>query len=292
MKVLVVEDHLPTREFLQILFKQEGYDVDIVTNGKEGFEAYKQYKPDLILSDIRMQHVDGLTLLRKIRAEKSDVFFIMTTAYGSEELAVDAFRNGANDYLIKPFDNNELLRRVRKYANIVNNRQAAHEVVGNEVYKFIRTQFTTDYNYVPMIVGKLVAQINANIDNDDKSKIEMGLNELITNSIEHGNLEITSDEKIKAYKFNRFKELCEERMKNKNFANRKVIVDYHQKKDVLVWKITDQGNGFNWEKVLDPTDGSRLLEPTGRGIFFSKYYFDTIQYIGKGNIVRVKKILK
>ncbi len=289
MKILIVENNEPSREYLRVLLNREGYDVEVVSNGKDGLEAFKTYKPDLILSDIRVPHIDGLSLLRKIRKEKSDVFFIITTSYGSEESAVNAFKSGANDYLIKPFDSRELLLRIGKYERILKGRRVEERAAGDEICKFVKTKFLTDYNCIPAIVGKLMSQISATIDSDDKSKIEMGLNELITNSIEHGNLEITSDEKIEAYKANKFRDLCEKRMLNPKFANRIITVDFHQKEDALVWKITDQGNGFNWQELLDPTDSTRLLEPTGRGIFLTKYFFDKIKYLGKGNIVRVKK---
>ncbi len=291
MKILVIENHEPSREHLQVLLTKEGYDVAVASNGKEGLEAHNKHKPDLIISDIRMPYIDGLSVLRQLRKEASDVFFVIITAHGNEKSAAQAIKHGVHDYLIKPFENKELLRVVSKCANVLQSRHFAKASGGNDIFKFIRTQFSTDYNYIPKIVGRLVSQISVNIDSDKKSKIEMGLHELITNSIEHGNLEITSLEKTEAYKSFAFEKLCKQRMKNKKLADRKVTVDYHQKKDVLIWKITDEGNGFNWEEILDPTDESHLLEPTGRGIFFTKYYFDYIRYIGKGNIVKVKKFL-
>ncbi len=292
MKILVVENNVPSSEYLHDLLCFEGYDCQVASNGKEGLELYGTYKPDLILSDIYMPYMDGLTLLRKLRKEQSDVFFIIVTTHGNEKILNDAYKKGVNEYLIKPVDSDFLLRTIGKYATIIRHRQLQQEAEGRVISKFVSTHFPTNYQHIPVIVGKLVSEISAPIDGLTKSLLELSITELITNAIEHGNLEITYDEKHQSQNAEGLDKLIESRMKNPKFANRVVKVDYYQTEDSVEWIITDEGKGFKWNDVLDPTDSANILRPNGRGIFLTKHYVDEIEYLGKGNIVRIKKTCK
>ena len=114
MKVLIVEDDFASREFLINLIKLEGYTVFSAANGLEGITEYEKNKPDLIVSDIQMPKMDGLQMLKKLREQKTDAIFIITTAYGSEDYAIDALRSGANNYLKKPIERRNLLSLLKK----------------------------------------------------------------------------------------------------------------------------------------------------------------------------------
>ncbi len=289
MKILVVENNNPSREYLHDLLHFEGYDCEVASNGKEGLALYDTYKPDLILSDVRMPYMDGLTLLRTLRQRQSDVIFIITTAHGNEQIVNDVYQKGVNDYLIKPIESDFLLRTINKYENVIRHRQIKQKAEGNVKFKFVSTQFPTNYNHIPIIVNKLVSEISVPIDSILKSRMELSINELITNSIEHGNLEITYEEKNLLNSFENFSKLIETRMQNPRLSGRIVNVDYYQTEDYLEWIITDEGKGFNWRDVIDPTEGENILKPSGRGIFITKHYVDEIEYSGRGNIVRIKK---
>ncbi|MBI3091961.1 MAG: sigma-54-dependent Fis family transcriptional regulator [Candidatus Tectomicrobia bacterium] len=112
--MLVVEDEETLRqEVLCRLLRREGYNVLEASNGAEALRLLEGTDVDLILSDVRMEPVDGLELLGRVRDRGLDVPFILITAYSSEDKAIDALRKGAYDFLKKPFMNDELLIRVR-----------------------------------------------------------------------------------------------------------------------------------------------------------------------------------
>ncbi|MBN2758329.1 MAG: response regulator [Bacteroidales bacterium] len=292
MKVLIVEDDFASREFLINLITLEGYEVYSADNGEEGIEEYQKHLPDIIISDIQMPRMDGLQMLKILRNQKSDTIFIVTTAYGSEDYAIDALRLGANNYLKKPIERKNLLSLLKKYNALVDSRKLAKKAEGKTIERLIKIEFNTDIHHIPSIVNQLINEISDNIEEIEKTNIELGLDELITNSIEHGNLEISYDEKLEAADNNTLTQLYSARMKNSEFANRKIIVEYVYNKNWFEWTITDEGKGFDWKSIPDPTEGNQLMELNGRGIFITHFLFDEMEYTGKGNKVRVRKYLK
>jgi len=117
-RVLVVDDDLSMREFLSILLRRDGYRVDAAPSGDAALAACEKSWPDLVLSDLNMPGMSGLDLLRKLKGQAArrsrDVEVVMVTAYGTTESAVEAMKQGAADYVLKPFNNEELRLVVRR----------------------------------------------------------------------------------------------------------------------------------------------------------------------------------
>ena len=291
MKILIVEDDFPSREYLINLIGLEGYDLKAAENGKEGLEIYKYYQPDVIISDIQMPYMDGLEFLSAVREDKSDTIFIITTAFGSEDYAIEALRRGANNYLKKPIRKNSLVSLLKKYQSLVEGHKLAKKAEGKILEKDILLEFKTNISHIPAIISQLISEIGVQLDDSEITNIELGLDELITNALEHGNLGITFDEKVEASNNNTMLELYNEKMKNEEYARRKLRVHYKLRPGYCEWIIEDEGSGFDWRMIPDPTQTSQLMELNGRGIFITHFLFDEMEYMGKGNIVRVRKNL-
>ena len=107
-RLLVVDDEPSMREFLEILLAQEGYQVATAASGEEGLKIYRQLEPDLILTDVKMPGMSGLDLIREIHALDAAIPIIAITAYASADDAIRAVREGAYDYLSKPFQIEDL----------------------------------------------------------------------------------------------------------------------------------------------------------------------------------------
>jgi DNA-binding NtrC family response regulator len=112
--ILVVDDERSIRIGLKGLLTKEGYEVTIAENGDEALRLLTSHEYDLVLTDLRMAGLDGLSLLKKIKEQRPETFVMLMTAYGSEKIAVEAMKAGARDYLIKPFDNDEVKILVRQ----------------------------------------------------------------------------------------------------------------------------------------------------------------------------------
>jgi two-component system response regulator PilR (NtrC family) len=107
-KILVADDEQSMREFLDIMLKKEGYKVSLALNGEEVLKLMEKDIFDLILMDIRMPKLDGISALKKIKALSPETIVIMITAYASADTAIQAMKEGAFDYITKPFKVDEI----------------------------------------------------------------------------------------------------------------------------------------------------------------------------------------
>ena len=103
-KILVVDDEPGIREMLEIYLHREGYDVTSASNGKIALSCCKKEFYDVVISDIKMPEMDGMTLLQKTKEISPDTAFIMITAFASYETARESMKEDAYDYIAKPFD--------------------------------------------------------------------------------------------------------------------------------------------------------------------------------------------
>jgi heavy metal response regulator len=113
MRILVIEDERKIAEFLKKGLKAEGYAVDIASDGEEGHFLAGTEDYDLLILDLRLPKMDGITLCRTLRAEKFAAPILMLTVRDSVKDKVIGLDSGADDYLTKPFDFEELLARMR-----------------------------------------------------------------------------------------------------------------------------------------------------------------------------------
>src|SRR5256884_1587318 len=113
-RVLIVDDEPGLRQSLGLLLADAGYEVAAESDGKRGLERALAERFDLILSDVRMPEMDGLAFLRAYRARGGEALVIMMSAYGGEEAALAAMKEGAYDYIPKPFRPDEVVLTLRK----------------------------------------------------------------------------------------------------------------------------------------------------------------------------------
>lgn len=112
LQVLVVDDEPALREICQEALAEAGYEVTLAVNGRDALGKLGGRGYDLVISDLRMPDMNGQDLLGQIRQRNLDVDFLVMTGYGTTETAVDIMRNGAADYIAKPFDIKQMLVRV------------------------------------------------------------------------------------------------------------------------------------------------------------------------------------
>ena len=110
--ILVVDDEPQITRVLKTTLSTQGYAIRIASDGDEALQVMKDWMPDLLITDLRMPHMNGLELCRYVRAKWS-LPIIVLSVKGEEKIKVDALDAGADDYVTKPFSVNELLARVR-----------------------------------------------------------------------------------------------------------------------------------------------------------------------------------
>ena len=102
-RILIVDDERQMRLAMGETLRRAGYDTSEASSGKEAAALFAAGGFDLVVSDIRMPEMDGITLLSHLKAAGADVPVVMVTAFGTIEDAVEAMKRGAADYLLKPF---------------------------------------------------------------------------------------------------------------------------------------------------------------------------------------------
>ena len=113
MRLLVIEDHAPLREGLCQYLREAGYLVDSQSNGDEGLWAAEGGEYDVVLLDLMLPGIDGVTILRRLRAMENSVHILVISARDGLEDRLEVLDAGADDYLVKPFPLAEALARVR-----------------------------------------------------------------------------------------------------------------------------------------------------------------------------------
>jgi two-component system alkaline phosphatase synthesis response regulator PhoP len=156
-RILVVEDESHLAEGLKLNLTLEGYEVRIAGDGSSALQEWKGWHPDLIVLDIMIPQIDGLSVLRNIRLEDERVPILILSAKGDSEHRVKGFSYGVDDYLAKPFNLDEFLLRVKRLLTRVSWSRGAADANGNgtgslsRVYRFggNRIDFETLNAYGP-----------------------------------------------------------------------------------------------------------------------------------------------
>ncbi len=121
-KILIVDDEAIMRDSLTEWLKEDNFEPIAIENGMEALEFLEKDKPNVILADIKMPGMDGITLLQKIREKHDDIPVIMITAHATVDNAVESMKKGAYDYIMKPFPPEKisfLIKRIVEHQDLV-----------------------------------------------------------------------------------------------------------------------------------------------------------------------------
>jgi DNA-binding response OmpR family regulator len=115
MKILVAEDEPIMLKTIELRLKKDGHTVITADNGRDALMHLEDHNPDMIITDIMMPYASGLEIVGKVRSEGKKTPIIVLSAMGQENVVLEAFNLGANDYITKPFSPNELSMRVKRF---------------------------------------------------------------------------------------------------------------------------------------------------------------------------------
>ena len=129
MKILVVDDEEAMRAVLEIRLAEWGYDVRLAGDGLEAEEQVQAYDPDIVISDVVMPEISGLDLLRSLKADRPERPVVLVTAQGSIDLAVEAMKQGAQDFVTKPLDYAKLKSILEATENDIELRRKSQRLI-------------------------------------------------------------------------------------------------------------------------------------------------------------------
>jgi CheY-like chemotaxis protein len=266
-----------------------GYTVKSFTSGETAWD-YMSNNPsevDIAVLDKMMPGMSGIDLLRRIKTTKAlrHIPVIIQTGDVGVAQMHEGLAEGAYYYLTKPF-HPEIFTGILISAD--NECSLREELVGQLAEghaKFMGLLREGEFEIHSHEEASLLAVTLAQVALYPEF-VAVGLMELLSNAIEHGNLEVGYDKKSQCLITNRWAEELESRMKDPQYKDRKVRVIIQRTPEGFHVNIKDEGKGFDWQKLLtDDPMAARLTSPNGRGISKARVMLDDVRHSGNGNMV-------
>ncbi|MBI4617504.1 MAG: response regulator [Planctomycetes bacterium] len=277
-RVLVVDDDPLITDLLKSAL-EDRFLVDVARTCDEATAGLARSSYQVVVTDVLMEGKSGLDLLDDIRQRFQEVDVIVITAYATLKIAIEALNKGARRFLLKPLDVKELRRTV---TSLVDERTRRHEL---SPYEFGKTLVLPNDLTLVSTVARDVAEIACRAGHSESFGFALRaiLGEALPNSIIHGNLAVSREtEKLDT-------RAIENRMKDDRFGKRRLRVEYKIDSEGAWIRIEDEGPGFDYQSLPDPTDESKILELHGRGIYLMRQLADELKWEGRGNVVQIVK---
>jgi CheY-like chemotaxis protein/anti-sigma regulatory factor (Ser/Thr protein kinase) len=258
-------------------------------SGDDALAAIARDRPRLVLTDLNMPGMDGLTLVAEVRRLYPAVPVVLMTAYGNEEIALEALRAGAASYVPKKSLERDLastLELVAAAAQVERRHQRLLERLTQAELHFV---LDNDRD----LVASLVAHLRSYLvrlglcDETAMTRVCIALEEALLNAIFHGNLELSSD--LRQDGEEAYYRLAEERRGVAPFRDRQVFCTTRLSRAEVRVTIRDEGSGFDPSTLPDPTDPANLGRIGGRGLLLIRTFMDSVTYNPAGNEITLVK---
>ena len=285
--ILIVEDDPLMTDLLVLYLHKEDFTCIGVESAEKAWDVLNddQFIFDCVLLDINLPGISGIELLKQIKADVAlmDIPVIMETAEGSESSILEGLNNGAYYYLTKPVVQQKLTSTLKVAVGDYRRNIYLKNEVKNIGSIFKNCQEGRFY-FQSLLDCQRLAIALANMF-PEPERVIFGLSELMTNAVEHGNLEIGYEKKSDLLAQELWVDEIDNRLEQKQYSSRVGEISLVKTETKVVVTISDQGSGFDWEPFLKISI-KRVFDQHGRGIAMTKEKcFDELEYIGKGNSV-------
>ncbi|MDH3355482.1 MAG: response regulator [Chromatiales bacterium] len=291
-RILIVDDEPMNLAIITQYLEDTGKDylLDTAADGLIAWEkleatASSAEEYDIILLDRMMPKMDGMEVLHKMSAHDSlrHIPVIFQTAKSSRDDILEGMRAGAFYYLTKPFEEDMLLSVVSRalrdrtvFKRLDSCRENTERMMGLLDH--------ADFHFKSLNEARNIASMLSNAF-PDPDRAFMGIKELMINAVEHGNLEITYDEKSRLNLEQNWEEEVHRRQELPEYRDRFATASFKRESNRFSISISDGGSGFDWEKFMD-FDAGRVLDNHGRGIAIAKNIaFSDLVYSDGGRTV-------
>jgi CheY-like chemotaxis protein len=288
----IVVDDSPTQAMdLRQRLVRGGFHVTVAPSPSEALKIVERQTPDVLLTDLIMQEMDGLELVRRVRRKHPGLPIILMTAAGTEESAVAALRAGAAGYVAKKNLGRDLFRTLENV--LLQWRAATAEERAAKHLTRTRSRFVlgVDSALMPPLIGRLQSNLRRLdlFDETEQTRIGMALREALANAVEHGNLEASS--KLREDDETVYHRLLAERRQQPPYCDRRVFVAAEESRQGVIYAIRDEGPGFDPTTLPDPTDPANLENVSGRGLLLIHAFMDEVRHNPTGNeITMIKRV--
>ena len=287
---LVVDDSAMDRHLAgRILEKHAGLTVRYANDGLEALAVIEGDAPDVVITDLQMPRMNGLELVKEIRAKHPLVPVILMTAHGSEEIAAAALHHGAASYVPK--------RNLAKHLVQTAERVLAAARSGHSNQDLFKCLTQTESSFLLENTAALVRPLVGHLqeyfipmklcDESGRMRLGVALEEALLNALYHGNLELSS--LLREEGGQDYYKLAEERRRKPPYRDRRIHVDAKVSLAEAAYVVRDEGPGFDPSTLPDPTDPANLEKETGRGLLLIRTFMDEVVFNEIGNQITMIK---
>lgn len=286
MNILVVDDSPIDRRLASGLLTRAGFTARTADNGDEALASLAESRADLVVTDLQMPKMDGLTLVETIRTRFANVPVILMTAHGSEDIAVRALQRGAASYVPKRDLARSLAETVRSILSVRNFDEFPLSARALASTRWDLGNHLAEVTPVVNLLETHLARI-ALVDETSRIQVSVALREAIVNAMLHGNLGLSSD--LKEEDPDAYDKLAEERANLSPYRERRVRVTMTELPGEVTYVVSDDGPGFDLATVPDPTDLANLERTSGRGLFLIRTFMDDVTHTDGGRTITMVK---
>ena len=276
--VLVVDDAAIDRRITGAIIEANlGWRVAYAEDGVAALAAMERQTPRVVLTDLRMPGMDGLQLVAAIRSRYPFIPVVLMTAYGNEEIAMHALRDGAASYVPKKSQDHDLAPTLEQVVTMARLESRQQRLLGHLVHTEFHFVMDNDRTLVSALVAyaqEYVVRLHR-CDQTDKIRVGVALEEALLNAIYHGNLEVSSD--LRQDGDGPFHQTVNERRVNLLLmADRQVHFTARLSRSEASFVVRDEGPGFDPSTLPDPTDPANLGKTGGRGLLLIRTFMDEV----------------
>ena len=288
---LIVDDSALARQIIGDLLRKtfNGTVIEAV-DGLDAVRCLEEHgHVDLILSDLQMPRMDGLELLSVVRERFSRIPFVILTAFGNEEIAVQAIQGGAASYIPKQIVRSRLPGVIKTVLTASTRREVRERLTRHIVRHELEFSLSNDTELISAVVAELqeIGQVIGAFPDQQLTRIGVALEESLLNALIHGNLEVSSD--LRARADDAYSELIRVRQTTAPYCDRKIRLCCQFAPAEVRFEITDEGPGFDVSTVPDPRDPENFLKPSGRGLLLISSFMDEVYHNAMGNSITLIK---
>lgn len=291
--VLVVDDNKMDRKLAEAaLSTHGGIQFLFATDGVEALAMLEQWPADIVITDMQMPNMDGLTLVSEMRAKHPSVPVLLMTGMGSEDVASEALRLGAASYVPKNVMVRDLAQTVDRLLQITGKDRVHPRALQGLREAVSAYEIENDEAMIRPVVSSIQQQLRRLMICDDTVLTQVGvaIDEAMANAMIHGNLEVQSSMREEgADGPMRYAEEIRKRREQSPYAERRVRVTAKIGFDRAEVCIADDGPGFDHAAAPDPTDATQLDKASGRGVYLMRNFMDEVTFNDAGNEVTMIK---
>lgn len=299
--ILIADDEAMIKDIIRRkLHAATDFAVIEAVDGQDALEKLGKHKIDIVITDIKMPRMTGIELLGEMRKAGFDIPVIVITGYGTLNDAIEALRLGAANFVKKPFKANELLSVIDKVFTVHEEKVFLRDIVPFITEQNAELLLPNDHHLFQGAIT-FANEVLRNCWPEYISSlldVKICIYEALLNAFEHGNLEITSAEKEVALNKDPlgYEKFLSERSRREPFADRKIGLKFHVNCDIAEFVIRDEGKGYDFRSLPDPTDPENLMKNYGRGLLLIRSIMDDVKFNEAGNEITMtitrEKILR